>query len=118
MDIKLYVIIVTYNAMKWIDRCLSSVITSTIKSKIVVIDNNSTDNSVEYIKENFNEVIILPNNKNLGFGKANNLGIKYALVYQKNGSLSSAKGKTAAKAYFTANLRFQTKKRFYQCAFS
>lgn len=79
MDVKLYVIIVTYNAMKWIDRCLSSVITSTIKSKIVVIDNNSTDNTVEYIKENFNEVIILPNNKNLGFGKANNLGIKYAL---------------------------------------
>lgn len=79
MDVKIYVIIVTYNAMKWIDRCLSSVITSTIKSKIVVIDNNSTDNSVEYIKENFNEVIILPNNKNLGFGKANNLGIKYAL---------------------------------------
>lgn len=50
MDVKLYVIIVTYNAMKWIDRCLSSVITSTIKSKIVVIDNNSTDNSVKYMK--------------------------------------------------------------------
>lgn len=79
MEINLYVIIVTYNAMNWIDKCISSVLNSTIKSKILVIDNNSSDGTLDYVKENFKEVTIIPNSKNLGFGKANNLGIEYAL---------------------------------------
>lgn len=77
MDI--YIIIVTYNAMPWIDRCLTSLRQSTIESVPVVIDNASSDGSVEYIQKNYPEVVLFPQKKNLGFGQANNIGFKYAL---------------------------------------
>lgn len=79
MDI--YIIIVTYNAMAWIDRCLTSLRQSTIESVPVVIDNASSDGSVEYIRKNYPEVVLFPQKKNLGFGQANNVGFKYALEH-------------------------------------
>jgi GT2 family glycosyltransferase len=73
---KIYTIIVTYNGLKWIHECLDSVCQETT---VIVIDNKSSDGTVAYIQSNFPEVIVLPQNENLGFGKANNLGITYAL---------------------------------------
>ncbi|WP_332021806.1 glycosyltransferase family 2 protein, partial [Kaistella sp.] len=64
---KVYCIIVTYNAMRWIDKCIDTIKEDHIELKIVVIDNNSTDGTVEYIKENFPDIQILPQNENLGF---------------------------------------------------
>lgn len=75
----LFVIIVTYNGEKWIDKCLSSVYKSTIPLTTIVIDNKSSDNTVQYIKTNFPMVILFEYQNNLGFGKANNIGIEYAL---------------------------------------
>lgn len=75
-------IIVTFNGIKWLDKCLSSVKHSTILSDILIVDNGSTDGTVDYIKNNYPESIIIKANKNLGFGKANNLGLKYALEQQ------------------------------------
>lgn len=75
----IYAIIVTYNGMKWIDKCLSSFRSSSFKINIIVIDNESTDGTVEFIVENYKEVILIQNTKNLGFGKANNIGFKIAL---------------------------------------
>ncbi|MBS2098550.1 glycosyltransferase family 2 protein [Carboxylicivirga linearis] len=75
----LFTIIVSYNFEKWIDKCLGSFASSTMLSQIIVVDNNSTDNTVSIIKENYPEVILIENKKNLGFGQANNLGIKYAI---------------------------------------
>lgn len=69
-------IVVTYNSMNWIHKCLTSIYETT---NVIVVDNNSSDTTVEYIKSNFPEVTILNQNENLGFGKANNIGIKYAL---------------------------------------
>lgn len=77
----IFVIIVTYNGMKWIDKCINSVLKSTLSAKIILIDNGSTDGTLEYLSNNFPQAIILPNQKNLGFGKANNLGIEYALSH-------------------------------------
>ncbi|GAA4815337.1 glycosyltransferase family 2 protein [Litoribaculum gwangyangense] len=74
-----YVIIVTYNGLKWIDECLKSVVNSSFPVIPVVVDNNSTDKTVSFIKENFPNVILFEQTKNLGFGKANNLGMSYAL---------------------------------------
>lgn len=74
--INTFIIIVTYNSMPWIDKCLKSC----KGNRVVVIDNASTDETISYIKENFPEVELFPQNKNLGFGQANNLGIKYALA--------------------------------------
>lgn len=76
---KLFVIIVTYNAEKWIKKCLNSIYRSTIILTTIVIDNNSSDNTVQYIKSNFPEVKLFEYKSNLGFGKANNVGINYAL---------------------------------------
>lgn len=76
---KVVVIIVTYNGMKWIEECLNSVLNSSIPVSIIVVDNNSSDGTVEYIKEVFSNVILLEQNINLGFGKANNIGMSYAL---------------------------------------
>ncbi|MDR1782732.1 MAG: glycosyltransferase family 2 protein [Dysgonamonadaceae bacterium] len=100
---KIFAIIVTHNAKRWIDRCFGSLVASSVELEIVVIDNASTDETVEYLKKKFDFVIagfdpqssshsgdcgicrndannvIFPQSENLGFGKANNIGIKYAL---------------------------------------
>lgn len=75
----LFVIVVTYNGIKWIDKCLGSIYQSTIPVTTIVIDNNSSDNTVEYIKANFPMATLFDYQNNLGFGKANNIGIEYAL---------------------------------------
>lgn len=77
-DYKLYCIIVTYNAMKWIDRCLSSLLNSSVEVNIVVIDNLSKDATVEYIGQNYPNVYLIKNEVNKGFGQANNQGIEFA----------------------------------------
>lgn len=76
---KLLVIIVTYNAMKWANRCFSSLNASSIRPVIFVVDNGSTDGTQDFIKRNYKDVIFYQSDSNLGFGKANNLGMKYAL---------------------------------------
>lgn len=77
----IYTVIVTYNAMPWIDRCLKSLRDSTIPTIPLVVDNASTDGCVEYIRKNYLEVILFPQKMNLGFGQANNIGFKYALEH-------------------------------------
>lgn len=75
----IYVIVVTYNAMKWIDRCLESIFNSDIQLHALVVDNLSTDGTLEHIKSNYTKAIIIESGNNLGFGRANNLAINYAL---------------------------------------
>lgn len=79
--IHIFTVIVTYNAMhsNWIDKCLRSLQNSTIPVKTIVVDNGSTDNTCDYVPKTFPNVIWLPQNRNLGFGQANNVGIKYAM---------------------------------------
>ncbi len=78
-EYKVFVIIVTYNGEKWIDKCFSSLRNSTIPLKTIVIDNNSSDDSVANLKLNYPEVHVINNAKNLGFGKANNIGFVEAV---------------------------------------
>lgn len=75
---KIAVIIVTFNPEKWIEKCFSSIRNSNLELKTIVIDNNSSDNSTTRIKELYPEVTLLELDKNLGFGQANNIGIKKA----------------------------------------
>lgn len=79
---KLLTIIVTYNAMRWVDRCLGSVRSATVPSDMFIVDNGSTDGTREYIAEYYPEVVLIRSEVNLMFGRANNLGFEYAL---KNG---------------------------------
>lgn len=74
-----FAIIVTYNGMKWYDRCFGSLRRSSIPVIPVVIDNASSDGSVAYIREHFPESVIFEETENLGFAQANNVGMRYAL---------------------------------------
>jgi len=77
--VKIYVIIVTYNGMKWINKCLHDVLLSDIPINVILIDNGSTDGTLDFIKSNYPQVEVLENNENLGFGRANNICMKKAL---------------------------------------
>lgn len=80
---KIYIIIVTYNAMRWADKCFSSLRSSNIPVEVVVVDNGSNDGTQDFIQQKFPEVHFIQSSENLGFGKANNIGIEYAY---KNGA--------------------------------
>ena len=74
------IIIVNYNTKELTRNCLKSVFeqTSGISFEVIVSDNGSKDGSIEMIKSEFPQVILIENNANLGFGAANNRGLKIA----------------------------------------
>lgn len=76
---KIFVIIVTFNGSKWIERCLDSVLYSTIAAKAIIIDNASSDATVEIIKNKYPDFCVIETGQNLGFGQANNIGIRKAI---------------------------------------
>lgn len=76
---RILVIIVTYNAMQWAERCFASLKNSTVRPDIFVVDNGSTDGTQAFIKAHYPEVMFHQSEENLGFGKANNMGLQYAL---------------------------------------
>lgn len=78
-DYKVLTIIVTYNGMKWIDRCLNSVMESQCHTDCLLIDNLSNDGTLQFVKEKYPDVILYESPINLGFGQGNNIGIQYAI---------------------------------------
>lgn len=75
---KIFIVIVTWNGMKWLKECMECIRRSTVPVKTIVIDNGSTDDTCDFIRKNYPEVILFETGKNLGFGQANNVGIRYA----------------------------------------
>ena len=75
---KISISLVTYNNSKVIEKCINSIfnITNNIDFEIIIIDNNSSDNTVKIIKNNFKNVKLIKNDKNIGFGAAHNIAIK------------------------------------------
>lgn len=76
---KVTAVIVTYNGIGWIERCLNSLLDSKVKIHMIIVDNGSKDGTLEIIKNNYSDVILIETGQNLGFAKANNIGIKKAL---------------------------------------
>lgn len=78
MDVS--VIIVNYNTVDLTANCLRSVYNKTVDLdfEVIVVDNASSDGSIEMIRNEFPYVKLIVNHENLGFGRANNLGIKIA----------------------------------------
>ena len=72
---KISVVILNYNVRFFLELCLQSVQASLkgISSEIIVIDNNSSDDSCNMVKSIFPEVKLIENNENIGFSKGNNL---------------------------------------------
>jgi len=73
--VDLSIIIVSYNTANLIINCIQSIIINTrgVKYEIIVIDNNSQDNSVDKIKSLFPNIILITSMENLGFANANNI---------------------------------------------
>ena len=76
---RILVIVVTYNAMKWVERCLGSLRGSSVRPDVLVVDNGSGDGTQDYIREHFPEAELVCRSDNPGFGAANNIGLRLAL---------------------------------------
>lgn len=70
----LSIIIVTYNNQETIKSCLDSVFLYEKHADIIVVDNNSSDDTLNCLKKYKDRIKILPQKKNLGFSKGNNSG--------------------------------------------
>ena len=73
------IVIVNYNTLKLTKACIDSVIekTSGLEYEIILVDNASSDGSSDVFK-NDERIIFIEASDNIGFGKANNLGVKHA----------------------------------------
>jgi GT2 family glycosyltransferase len=75
---KIAVVIVTFNGEIWLKKNLNSLLNSNYPIDIIIVDNASTDGTINLIIE-FGSIELIQNKENLGFGKANNIGIDVAL---------------------------------------
>jgi len=87
------VIIVTYNSSAVIENALRSITRQAEVAECFVVDNASTDNTLELIEKHFPQVKIIKNSKNLGFGVANNQALEiictpYALLLNPDADLA------------------------------
>lgn len=71
------IVILNWNGKYLLERYLTSVVTHSEQAKIYIADNASTDDSLEYLAEQFPEIIILKNTKNLGYAGGYNEALKY-----------------------------------------
>lgn len=75
----LSIIIVNYNAEAFLRECLLSIrkhVSNKITYEVIVVDNVSSDGSVAMVREEFKDVSLIANEKNVGFSRANNQGVK------------------------------------------
>lgn len=98
------IIIVNWNTSELLDRCLLSIdgTVNEIKYEVIVVDNASTDDSVAHIRDRFENVVIIENEENVGFAKANNQGIevargKYILLLNSDTFLHEGSVKTLVR---------------------
>lgn len=77
---KVFIVVLNYNGKDVIKRCLSSVFKVDYPNfEVVMVDNNSTDGSLEIARSNFSKADFIKNEENLGFASGNNIGIRFAL---------------------------------------
>ena len=77
---KVGVIVVTYNSRFYIKKCLESILNNNYSNfELLIVDNSSNDKTVSLIRKFFKQTSIIKNDRNLGFGAANNIGIKYLM---------------------------------------
>jgi len=76
----LSIIIVSYNTKEFLKKCLESIknANSKFNYEIIVVDNDSSDSSLEMLEKEFPDISLIKNKENLGFSRANNQGVKKA----------------------------------------
>ena len=76
---KVSLVILNWNGKRFLKECLDSVFSQSYKDfEVILVDNGSTDGSVEFVKKNYPKVKVIENEKNLGFAEGNNIGIRAA----------------------------------------
>jgi GT2 family glycosyltransferase len=77
---ELSIVVVSWNAKRYVQECLTSLARQTlsIPIEIIVVDNASSDGTPEMVRQTFPGVVLIENRSNLGFAKANNIGIRNA----------------------------------------
>lgn len=77
---KLSIVILNYNVQYFLEQCIRSVqrATTTLEAEIIVIDNNSSDQSCNMVRKLFPDVTLIENKENVGFSKANNQAVAVA----------------------------------------
>src|SRR5688572_23110023 len=80
MNPRIFILILNYKRHQDTKRCLNSLLASNLplNTKIIVLDNSPTNESLKVLKENFPKIKIIKNKTNLGFAAGNNVGIRYA----------------------------------------
>lgn len=79
MSGKASVIVVNWNGKRYLEECLSALLAQTYSPhEIILVDNGSSDGSVDFVAERFREVRIIENEENLGFAAGNNVAIRMA----------------------------------------
>jgi hypothetical protein len=74
---KVSVVVLNWNGKQYLERCLTSLSTQTYPNyEIILVDNGSTDGSVEFVQRHFPHVRIIQNDSNVGFAAGNNIGIR------------------------------------------
>lgn len=84
---KTSVVVLHFNSNKDTFECLESLEKVRVPIEITIIDNGSTEESINEIEKKFTKVKIIRNKKNLGFAGGNNVGIRYALRNQSDNIL-------------------------------
>ena len=76
-DAQVTIIVVNWNGRHHLEPCLSALQAQSYQPReIIVVDNGSTDGSVEYLAANFPDVRVIGLKTNLGFAAANNVAIR------------------------------------------
>lgn len=76
---ELSIIIVNWNGKQWLPKCFDSLREQSYRNfKVILVDNASTDGSVQMVRDNYPEIFVIENNKNSGFATGNTIGIKHA----------------------------------------
>ena len=76
---KVSIIIVSFNVRSYLVSAIDSILKSNYSNyEIIVVDNNSYDNTVDIVSDKYPKVNIISNDENVGFGKAVNQGAKIA----------------------------------------
>jgi hypothetical protein len=73
------VVVVSWNGRSWLDRCLGSLLAlDPAPAEIILVDNASSDDTVEYVKRAYPHVVVVALGRNLGFAGGNNAGARRA----------------------------------------
>lgn len=80
MGARISVVVLNWNGMKWLRNCLSSILGQDAGEdfEVLLVDNGSTDGSVQYVEKNFPSAKVVELGKNYGFAEGNNKALNYA----------------------------------------